>query len=206
MKASEIMTRNVVTIRGSASVARAIKIMKEKKISTLIVERRHPEDAYGIITESDITNQILAFGHNPQEIRVYEIMTKPCISVNPDLGVEYVARLFANCHISSAPVIDKELIGIISQRDLLEKNDFDRPSYLNLLEEEIDQAIAQAIQLCQNEGYTEECRLAWQTVEDLQVEIAHQRGQKLPKTALEEYCEENPQALDSLMLENWCSG
>ena len=38
-------------------------------------------------------------------------MTKPCIVVNPDLGVEYVARLFANARIRRAPVIKGELLG-----------------------------------------------------------------------------------------------
>jgi CBS domain-containing protein len=206
MKAIEIMTKNVVTIRGSAPVATAIKIMREKKLSTLIVERRHSQDPYGIVTDGDIINKVIAFGQNPKDIRVYEIMTKPCITINPDLGVEYVARLFANTDIRSAPVINKELLGIISARDLLEKSDFEQIDKTNLFEAEIEKAVAHAIKLCQEQGYTEECRLAWQAVEDLQVEIAHQQGEKLAKTALEEYCEENPEATDALMLENWCSG
>jgi CBS domain-containing protein len=206
MKAIEIMTKNVVTIRGSAPVARAIKIMREKKISTLIVERRHSEDAYGIVTEGDIVNKVLAYGHNPKEIRVYEIMTKPCITINPDLGIEYVARLFANTDIRSAPVIKEDLIGIISAQDLLNKADIEGTTKVQGLTQEIEEAIAAAIKLCQEQGYTDECRLAWQKVEDLQVEVAHQQGAKLNKTALEEYCEENPEATDSLMLENWCSG
>ena len=51
-------------------------------------------------------------------------MTKPCITVNPDLGVEYVARLFANTKIRRAPVVEGELLGIISISDILNKGDF----------------------------------------------------------------------------------
>jgi CBS domain-containing protein len=48
-------------------------------------------------------------------------MTKPCIVVNPDLGVEYVARLFANTHIHKAPVIQEELLGIVSTTDIVRR-------------------------------------------------------------------------------------
>jgi predicted transcriptional regulator len=48
-------------------------------------------------------------------------MTKPCIVVNPDLGVEYIARLFANNHIHKAPVIQEKLLGIVSTSDILRR-------------------------------------------------------------------------------------
>ena len=57
-------------------------------------------------------------------MRVYEIMTKPCVVVNPELGVEYVARLFAQTRIRRAPVIKDGLLGIISISDILRKSDF----------------------------------------------------------------------------------
>jgi CBS domain-containing protein len=90
LQAQEIMTQNVVTIRGSATVADAVKLMKEKKLRGLIVEPRHEQDPYGIVTETDIVYKVAAFGHDPKTMRVYEIMAKPCVVVNPELGVEYV--------------------------------------------------------------------------------------------------------------------
>ncbi len=117
MKAQDIMTQEVVTIRGSATVAQAVALMKEKKLRALVVERRHEQDAYGIVTETDIVYKVAAYGHDPKKVRVYEIMTKPCIVINPDLGVEYVARLFANTGIRRAPVIKGELLEIIEFND-----------------------------------------------------------------------------------------
>ena len=124
MQAQEIMTKDVVTISGSATVAEAVKIMKDKNLRALIVERRSYGDPYGIVTETDIVYKIAAFGHDPKKMRVYEIMTKPCITINPDLGVEYVARLFANTRIRRAPVVEGELLGVISISDILNKSDF----------------------------------------------------------------------------------
>jgi CBS domain-containing protein len=124
IKAEEIMTKSVVTISGSATVAEAVKLMKEKELRALVVERRSENDPYGMVTETDIVYKVAAYGHDPKKMRVYEIMTKPCVIVNPDLGAEYIARLFANTRIRRAPVVKGELLGIISIRDILNKSDF----------------------------------------------------------------------------------
>ncbi|CEJ48373.1 CBS domain-containing protein [Umezakia ovalisporum] len=124
MKAEEIMTTKVVTVRGSATVTEALTLMKENKLHSLVVEPRTENDPYGIISETDIVYNIAAYGKDPKQVRVYEIMTKPCIVVNPELGVEYVARLFASTGIRRAPVIKGKLLGIISITDILRKSDF----------------------------------------------------------------------------------
>ena len=124
MKAQEIMTKDVVTVSGSATVAEAVKLMKDKGLRALVVERGNDSDPYGMVTETDIIYKVAAYGKDPKEMRVYQIMTKPCIVVNPDLGVEYIARLFANNRIRRAPVIEGKLLGIISISDILNKSDF----------------------------------------------------------------------------------
>lgn len=124
MKAAEIMTTDVVMVKGSATVAEAVKLMKDKGLRSLIVEPRYVGDPYGTITETDVVYKVAAYGHDPKVMKVYEIMTKPCIVVSPDLGVEYVARLFANAKIRRAPVVEGKLLGIISVSDVLNKSDF----------------------------------------------------------------------------------
>ena len=138
MTAQDIMTKEVVTISGSATVAEAVKMMKEKKLRALIVEPRSDRDPYGIITETDIVYKVAAFGHDPKAMKVFEIMTKPCITITPNLGVEYVARLFANTRTRRAPVVENGLKGIISINDVMHKSDFvEKPkSYFELYCEE----------------------------------------------------------------------
>ncbi|EKU98576.1 CBS domain-containing protein [Leptolyngbya sp. PCC 7375] len=124
MAAREIMTKDVVSISGSATVAEAVALMKEKGLRALIVDRRNEDDPYGMVTETDIVYKVAAHGHDPKEMRVYQIMTKPCIVVTPELGVEYVARLFANTKIRRAPVVQGRLLGVISISDIIRKSDF----------------------------------------------------------------------------------
>ncbi len=119
LKVKNIMTTDVVTIQGSATVAEAVELMKERELRDLVVEPRSEEDAYGIVTEADIVYKVAAYGKNPKDVQIHEVMTKPCIVVNPDLSVEHVARLFTNHHIRRAPVIKKELLGVVSVTDVI---------------------------------------------------------------------------------------
>jgi CBS domain-containing protein len=203
MKAADIMTKEVVTIKGSKTVAEAVKLMKDNGLRALIVDRRTNADPYGIVTETDIVYKVAAYGLDPKKVKVYEVMTKPCITVNPDLGVEYVARLFANTKIRRAPVITNELVGIISVTDILTKSDFvEKPKALTL-EEEIIKARDKARAICADKNSTSaDCAAAWDIVEELQAEAAHQKAQKLAKTYFEEYCEENPSAFEARMYDS----
>lgn len=195
MKAEEIMTKEVVTIRGSATVSEAVALMKEKNLRALIVERRSEDDPYGIVSETDIVYKVAAYGHDPKTMRVYEIMTKPCVVVNPELGVEYVSRLFANTHIRRAPVIKGNLRGIISVSDILHKSDFvEKPKKL-FIEDQLEAAREEARAICDEKGPTSpECAAAWDVVEELQAESADRRREGEGKTSFQAYCEANPDA------------
>lgn len=195
MKAEEIMTKAVVTIRGSATVAEAVDLMKDKGLRALIVEPRSESDPYGIVSETDIIYKVAAYGHDPKQMRVYEIMTKPCIVVNPELGVEYVARLFASTHIRRAPVVRGQLLGIISVSDIMHKSDFvEKPKKL-FIEDQIDVAREEARAICEQKGPTSShCAAAWDVVEELQAEAADRRQEDKGKTSFQAYCEANPDA------------
>lgn len=118
-KVADVMHKSVATIDGSETVAGAIAMMREKKVSSLVVNRRSHEDAWGIVTRKDIVTKIVDPGKDPKAVKVHEIMTKPVIMVSPGLALKYCARLFHNSGIRRAPVFDgKEIVGIISNTDI----------------------------------------------------------------------------------------
>ncbi len=204
LKAIDIMSA-VAKIRGSATVADAVKIMRENNVHALIVDRRHDQDAYGIITETDIVYKVTAYGKDTKRVRVCDIMTKPCVVINPDLGVEYVARLFANTGIHQAPVIQGDLLGIVTIHDILVKGDFVEQPKEIVLEQRIKAAIEQARKISAEKGASSsEAAVAWDEVEELQAEASHQRAEQPSsgKTAFELYCEENPDALEARVYDN----
>lgn len=191
------MTNDVATVKGSATVAEAVKLMKFKELRALIVEPRNGEDAYGIVTQTDIVNKVVAYGKDPAKMRVYEVMTKPCIVVNPDLGVEYVARLFANTGIRIAPVIQNGLLGIVSDSDILFKADFLENPKTPLLRRELDRAIEEAKTLCSLHGAdAQDCLNAWALVDELEAEAVYQAGTVPPETTeFQKFCNEHPEVL-----------
>ncbi len=203
LQVKDIMTQEVFTVTGSATVAEAVKLLKDKGLRALIVEPRSDRDPYGMVTETDIVYKVAAYGKDPKLVRVFEIMTKPCIIVSPDLGVEYAARLFANTRIRRAPVVEGKLLGIVSISDIMHKSDFvDKPMQL-FLEDRIDAARQDARAICAEKGATSpECAAAWDVVEELQAIAADKRQEAKKSNSLEDYCAANPDAPECRIYED----
>lgn len=130
--AANIMTSKVVAIDSLATIMQATKVMKQHNVKTLIVDRASVEDAYGIITQTDIA-QAIANDKVPATTYVCEVMTKPCIVVNPNLSVENIIKLFVKARIRVAPVIKNQLLGIVSLTDIVTKTDYLNPDKMKYI-------------------------------------------------------------------------
>jgi len=119
VKTQDIMTKKVEFIDGSKTVGEAIKVMNEHSVSSLIVDHRGMEDAYGIVTRKDIVNKIVATGKDPHTTKVADIMSKPLVFASPGLEHMYAARLLANTGFRRLPVFDgKVIVGMLSNSDI----------------------------------------------------------------------------------------
>jgi predicted transcriptional regulator len=109
-------------VDGMLTVTEALKSMKYPDTRTLIVDKRHEDDEYGVVMFRDMAKKVLARDHSPNRVNIYEIMTKPLISVRPDMDVRYCTRLFDRFGLSRAPVIeDQKIIGLVSYTDIVLK-------------------------------------------------------------------------------------
>lgn len=116
----DCMRTDVTEIDGRTDVLTALKIMKEVKTTSLIVKRRDENDEYGLLLFSDVAKKVIAQNRAPERVNVYEIMQKPVVSIRPDMEIRYCARLFENCGITHAPVIDDdEVVGMVSYYRLM---------------------------------------------------------------------------------------
>jgi len=119
-KAADVMTKDVVYVDGGKSVADAIRLMRERKVSSLVVNRREHEDAWGIVTRKDVVTKVVDPGKNPEDVKVFEIMTKPVVTVSPSLALKYCARLMKHTGVRRAVVFDgKDILGILSNTDII---------------------------------------------------------------------------------------
>jgi CBS domain-containing protein len=118
------MHQGIVTIDGMATVAEAAALMRSKAVSSLLVEKRHIDDVWGILVIQDFIKGVIIAGRSPAEVNVYEIMSKPVITVPADMDIRYVARLIYRAGIRRAPVIEgTELVGMISLSALVLENE-----------------------------------------------------------------------------------
>ncbi|MDH3662824.1 MAG: CBS domain-containing protein [Alphaproteobacteria bacterium] len=116
----EVMTPSPKMVHGLSTVQEAIEIMRENVISSVVVERRYDGDEYGLLVVTDIANKVIARDRSPERTNVYEVMTKPVISVDRDMDIKYACRLLGNFGISRALVTDAgDVVGIVTLRDMV---------------------------------------------------------------------------------------
>lgn len=122
VRVRDVMKSGFDMIDGKLTVADALKTMQHVETKCLIVDKRHDDDEYGMVLLSDIAKQVLACDRSPERVNIYEIMSKPVISVRPDMDIRYCARMFEQFGLSRAPVIDdRKVIGIVSFTDMVLK-------------------------------------------------------------------------------------
>jgi predicted transcriptional regulator len=120
--AKDIMSNKLVLIDGLDTAANAIEKMKSQEVDALIVNKRNENDAYGIVTINDIIKKVYINDLNPQEVNIYEIMSKPVIPIPASMNIRYISRLMFRAKIRVAPVEqDGEFIGLISFSSLFHK-------------------------------------------------------------------------------------
>lgn len=115
----QIMRTNVNTIDPHASLKEALTLMRDKNIQSLIVEKSYESDAYGIITNTQILQKILAEDGDIELLNVYDVYNKPAFSVSAKLDIRHAAKIMLNHNIKRVPVTDENrLVGVLSTTDL----------------------------------------------------------------------------------------
>lgn len=124
IRASDVMHKEVLSIDGMASVKEAAAKMRSAQAAELLVAKRNDDDAWGIITIMDLVNQIIIPDRNAENVFVYEVMTKPVITIPAPMDIRYAIRLMQRVGVRRAPVEDKgEIVGMITLASLVLNND-----------------------------------------------------------------------------------
>lgn len=131
---SEIMTRNVKTVKENESVRDACKLMYQENVGSIVVLRKDTGIdetdplatsinnmlPMGIVTERDIA-RIAGFSNKSfADMPVLEIMSQPLITINPAATIKDAAYLMDQKDIRRLPVVDTkgQMIGIITAKDI----------------------------------------------------------------------------------------
>jgi len=140
MKASDVMSRNILSVGRDAPIAQAIRLMLDNQISGLPVIDAAGK-LVGIVTEGDLLrrSETGTERHRPRWLeilmgpgrlageyvrthgrKVEEIMTRQLVSVTPDTPLDEIVALMERRRIKRMPVLDGDTpVGIVSRADLL---------------------------------------------------------------------------------------
>ena len=127
MNVSEIMTREVITLRPQSNLREAISIIQkfrirhipvveDGKIAGIVTDRdikRATPSIHGGVTQDDYERVL-------DETKLFQVMTRDPATVSPDSSIKAVARMLVEKKYGALPVVsDGTLVGIISDIDLL---------------------------------------------------------------------------------------
>ena len=120
IRVRDVMKSEVDVVDGMLTVTEALNSMKYPDTRTLFVNKRHEDDEYGVVMFRDMAKKVLARDHSPNRVNIYEIMSKPVLSVHPDMDIRYCTRLFDRFGLSRAPVLEhQKIIGLVSYSDIV---------------------------------------------------------------------------------------
>ena len=121
IKASKIMTTNVITVSEESDIIRAADLIITKAVSSLVVlEKERP---VGVVSETDIIHGIVG-----KKKKIKDLMDKEFLVIPPDTSFNEVARQLREKKIKRFLVVENErLIGLITETDIIETTrDFTR--------------------------------------------------------------------------------
>ncbi len=117
----DIMMADFLKIEGITKVSDALAMMNEKNLNAVLIIPRSELDVYGIMTRRDIARKVIGNRRRLHETHVYEIMTKPVLSVPPNMPIPYAARHLTNFQVSYATVLENDaVIGMISLNGIVQ--------------------------------------------------------------------------------------
>jgi CBS domain-containing protein len=122
MLVENVMTpkEKLIIISPMATVRESIKLMKEHKVRSIIVDKNTDDGAYGLVTFKNILQSIVAEDGDIDLLNVYDIAATPAFSVSAKLDVKYAARMMVQNSIKRLLVLDNnELQGILTMTDII---------------------------------------------------------------------------------------
>ncbi|WNY25719.1 CBS domain-containing protein [Methanolapillus millepedarum] len=122
MKMKNIMSAPVYVVSPDETVARARNLMMKHKVGSILVV--DGESIAGIFTKSDLKTRLFeeeaAWKRRPiDQIPIKSICTTDVTTVSPNTTVIKAAQIMTEKCIDHLPVVDKEILGIVSKTDIV---------------------------------------------------------------------------------------
>ena len=115
---ADVMQPPVTTVEQNDHVAAAAYLMKRANATALIVTQAQTGQPIGIITDADVSHAV-ADGKNPNDVRIYQLMTTNPTVVNTTTSIRDAAEVMTSRRFRHLPVVgDLGLVGIVDITDV----------------------------------------------------------------------------------------
>ncbi len=121
MQVKEIMTTDPACCTSDTSLQEVGMMMIDHDCGEIpVVENKISKLPIGVITDRDIVCRTVAKGINPLDLTVGDCMSKPCVTVTPDMSIEECVRILEENQIRRVPVVDASgcCCGIVALADI----------------------------------------------------------------------------------------
>lgn len=115
---AEAMNKAVIVMDVNSDISAIAREMVSRNAGSVIVTESGK--AMGIVTERDFTKDIVAEDKRPSEVKTYELLSAPLITIGPERSISEASQIMLRANIKRLPVIKNGIIiGMISNTDIL---------------------------------------------------------------------------------------
>jgi CBS domain-containing protein len=121
MQVKEVMTADPAVCTPEGGLQEIAQMMVDHDCGEIpVVENKETKLPVGVITDRDIVCRTVARGLNPLDLTVADCMSKPCVTVTPDMSLEECSRILEENKIRRVPVVDADgsCCGIVALADI----------------------------------------------------------------------------------------
>ena len=121
MQVKDLMTTDPVCCTAHTALPEVARMMVDHDCGEIpVVENTSSKLPVGVVTDRDIVCRTLANGLNPLDLTAADCMSKPIITVTPDMSLEECCRIMEEKLIRRLPVVDDRgsCIGIVALADI----------------------------------------------------------------------------------------
>jgi CBS domain-containing protein len=121
MQVKEVMTADPACCISETGLQEVAGMMVDHDCGEIpVVEDQETRLPIGVITDRDIVCRTVAQGLNPLDLTVADCMTKPCVTVTPEMSIQECSRIMEDHKIRRVPVVDADgsCCGIVALADI----------------------------------------------------------------------------------------
>jgi CBS domain-containing protein len=121
MQVKEVMTADPACCVQDNALQEVAQMMVDHDCGEIpVVDDKETKVPIGVITDRDIVCRTVARGLNPLDLTAADCMSKPCVTVTPEMSVEQCSAIMEENKIRRVPVVDAggSCCGIVALADI----------------------------------------------------------------------------------------